>query len=146
LAQSSKIPVAGFIPAIHVFVPAAPTFQTWMPGIKPGTGLFVADWKRTTHNLRMAGWFYMMTNRKNGTLHGGSAVDLARRAWEHREGVVDGFTKSYGLKRLIYFERYDDIREARRREEAIKHWPRAWKVRLVQSMNPDWADLYDRLL
>jgi putative endonuclease len=69
----------------------------------------------------MAGWFYMMTNRKNGTLYGGSAVDLVRRAWEHREGVIDGFTKKYGLKRLVYFERYDDVREARRREEAVKH-------------------------
>jgi putative endonuclease len=65
---------------------------------------------------------------------------------EHREGVADGFTKRYGLKRLVYFERYDDIREARRREEAIKHWPRAWKVRLIHRDNPDWDDLYDRLL
>jgi putative endonuclease len=94
----------------------------------------------------MAGWFYMMTNRKNGTLYGGSAVDLVRRAWEHREGVIDGYTKKYGLKRLVYFERYDDVREARRREEAVKHWPRAWKVRLIHSMNPEWDDLYDRLL
>ena len=64
----------------------------------------------------------------------------------YNEGVVDGFTRKYGLKRLVYFERYDDIREAQRREEAIKHWPRAWKVRLIHSLNPDWDDLYDRLL
>ena len=94
----------------------------------------------------MAGWFYMMTNRKNGTLCAGSAVHLARRAWEHREGVIDGFTKTYRLTRLVYFERYDDVREARRREETIKHWPRAWKVRLIHGVNPDCDDLYDQLL
>jgi putative endonuclease len=68
----------------------------------------------------MAGWLYMMTNRRNGILYLGSAIDLGRRAWEHREGVIDGFTKRYGLKRLVYFERYDDIREARRRDGARK--------------------------
>jgi putative endonuclease len=98
------------------------------------------------HNLAMTGWVYMMTNRRNGTLYVGSAVHLARRAWEHREGVVDGFTKQYGLKRLVYFERHDDIRAARHREGIIKHWPRAWKVRLIHRDNPDWDDLYDHLL
>jgi len=118
-----------------------------MPGTSPGTGVyFFSIEKKIGYILRMSGWFYMMTNRKNGTLYGGSAVDLPRRAWEHREGVIDGFTKRYGLKRLVYFERYDDIREARRREEAVKHWPRSWKVRLIHSVNPDWDDLYDRLL
>ena len=118
-----------------------------MPGTSPDTGVcFFSIEKKVGYILWMSGWFYMMTNRKNGTLYGGSAVDLARRAWEHREGVIDGFTKRYGLKRLVYFERYDDIREARRREEAVKHWPRSWKVRLIHSMNPDWDDLYDRLL
>jgi len=79
-------------------------------------------------------------------LYVGSAVHLARRAWEHREGVVAGFTKQYGLKRLVYFERHDDIRTARQREETIKHGPRSWKVRLIHGDNPDWDDLYDRLL
>ena len=94
----------------------------------------------------MSGWVYMMTNRRSGTLYVGSAVHLARRAWEHREGVADGFTKEYRLKRLVYFEHYDDIRDARQREQTIKHWPRAWKVRLIHRDNPDWDDLYDRLL
>jgi putative endonuclease len=94
----------------------------------------------------ISGWVYMMTNRRNGTLYVGSAIRLARRAWEHHEGVVDGFTKQYGLKRLVYFEQYDDIRAARHRESIIKHWPRAWKVRLIHRDNPDWDDLYERLL
>jgi putative endonuclease len=92
------------------------------------------------------GWVYIMTNRRNGTLYVGTTVDLARRAWEHREGVADGFTKRYGLTRLVYAERCDDILAAKQREMNMKHWPRAWKVRLIHRENPDWGDLYDRLL
>ena len=91
------------------------------------------------------GWVYIMTNRPNGTLYVGVTSDLARRAWEHREGVADGFTKRYGLKQLVYAERYDDIRTAIQREKTLKHWPRAWKVKLILTDNPDWDDLYERL-
>ena len=82
-----------------------------------------------------------MTNRRNGTLYAGVASDLPRRAYQHRESLVDGFTKRYGLKMLVYYERHDDIRTAIQREKTIKHWPRAWKVRLIHGMNPDWKDL-----
>ena len=91
------------------------------------------------------GWVYIMTNRPNGTLYLGVTSDLARRAWEHREGFVDGFSKRYGLKRLVWFERHDDIRAAIQREKTMKHWPRAWKVRLILSANPEWDDLYTLL-
>ena len=67
----------------------------------------------------------MMTNRRNGILYVGATVDLARRAWEHREAVADGFTKKYGLKRLVYMEEHQDIYAAKQREMNIKHWPRA---------------------
>jgi putative endonuclease len=92
------------------------------------------------------GWVYIITNRRNGTLYVGTTVDLARRVWEHREGVADGFTKRYGLTRLVYAERHNDILAAEQREGNMKHWPRAWKVRLIHSENPGWRDLYDRLL
>lgn len=91
------------------------------------------------------GWFYITTNRPNGTLYVGVTSDAARRAWEHREGVAEGFTKRYGLKLMVYLERHDDIRTAIQREKNLKHWPRAWKVRLIQAENPAWDDLYDRL-
>ena len=91
------------------------------------------------------GWVHIMTNRPNGTLYVGVTSDLARRAWEHREGVADGFTKRYGLKQLVYAERYEDIRTAIQREKNLKHWPRAWKVRLILTDNPNWDDLYVRL-
>jgi putative endonuclease len=88
------------------------------------------------------GYVYFMTNRPNGVLYVGVTSDLIRRVYEHRCGFVDGFTRRYGLKRLVYFERYEDIRDAIQREHNIKHWPRAWKVRRIMIDNPDWNDLY----
>ena len=87
------------------------------------------------------GWIYIMTNRPNGTLYTGVTNNLARRVFEHREGLLEGFTKSYGLKRLVYYERYENISDAIQREKNIKHWPRAWKARLILDMNPGWRDL-----
>ena len=87
----------------------------------------------------------MMTNRPNGTLYLGVTSHLARRVWEHRQGAVAGFTSRYGLKRLVWAERHDDIRSAIQREKTMKHWTRAWKVRLIIASNPTWGDLYDRL-
>ena len=90
------------------------------------------------------GWVYLMTNRPNGTFYVGTTTNIARRAWEHREGVADGFTKKYRLKRLVYAEWHDDILAAKQREMNIKHWRRAWKVALILWDNPQWDDLYDR--
>ena len=92
------------------------------------------------------GWIYILTNRPNGTLYVGVTSDLARRVQEHRDGVLDGFTKRHGLKRLVYAKRHDDIRMALQREKNIKHWSRAWKVRLIHADNPEWDDLYDQLI
>jgi len=90
-------------------------------------------------------WLYIMTNRPNGTLYIGITSDLPRRAWEHREGIVEGFTTKYGLKRLVYFEGHETILGAIQREKTMKHWRRAWKVRLIMERNPGWLDLYDLL-
>ena len=98
------------------------------------------------HGSMRGGWVYIMTNRANGTLYVGVTSDIARRAWEHREGVAAGFTKRYGLKRLVYVERHDEIAAAIQREKTMKHWPRAWKVNLIRERNPDWDDLYETLL
>jgi putative endonuclease len=91
---------------------------------------------------RMSGWVYFMTNKPNGILYVGVTSNLARRAFEHREGVLPGFTKRYGLKRLVYYEAFDDISSAIQREKTIKHYSRAWKVGLIGEMNRDWRDLY----
>jgi putative endonuclease len=91
------------------------------------------------------GWVYIITNKPNGTLYVGVTSNIQRRVWEHREGVADGFTRQYGLKRLVYAERHEDIRTAIQREKNMKHWPRTWKVRLILATNRQWADLYDQL-
>jgi putative endonuclease len=91
------------------------------------------------------GWVYIMTNRPNGVLYTGVTADIARRAYEHREGIVPGFTKRYGLKRLVYMEHHETIAAAIQRESNIKHWPRAWKARLILDGNPEWLDLYETL-
>jgi putative endonuclease len=91
------------------------------------------------------GWVYIMTNRRNGTLYIGVTSDLVRRVWEHREELAEGFTKRYGLKRLVHAERYDDIRDVIQREKNLKRWPRAWKLTLIGRNNPSWDDLYASL-
>lgn len=91
------------------------------------------------------GWVYMMTNRPNGTLYIGVTSDLSRRVYEHREGLVPGFTKRYGLKRLVWHTRFEDIRDAIQHEKNMKHWLRGWKVRLILQENPEWRDLYEEL-
>jgi putative endonuclease len=86
----------------------------------------------------------MMASRRYGTLYIGVTGDLARRAWEHREGVVKGFTATYNCKRLVWWEPHDLITEAITREKQLKEWKRDWKIRLIETDNPDWDDLYGR--
>jgi putative endonuclease len=91
------------------------------------------------------GWVYIITNEPDAALYTGVTSNIARRAFEHREGLIDGFTRRYGLERLVLTEFYEDIRNAIQRESNIKHWSRAWKVRLIHAANPDWRDLYEDL-
>jgi putative endonuclease len=93
-----------------------------------------------------AGCVYIMANRKNGAIYIGVTSDLVKRVWEHREGVVAGFTREYGCKLLVWYEAYDDLQEARRRELQMKEWKRAWKIRLIEEKNLDWDDLWPTLL
>ena len=90
-------------------------------------------------------YVYIMTNRIYGTLYIGVTNDIARRVWEHKEGVVAGFTKRYGLKMLVYFEEFESISDAIRREKRLKQWNRAWKIALIEKQNPYWEDLYPLL-
>ena len=107
-------------------------------------GLVPAIHAGQPHNMR-EGWVYIVTNGPNGTLYIGVTSNLAQRIWQHRAGVFKGFTKRYGLTRLVWYEPLPDIRNAIQRERTMKHWPRAWKVRLILDMNPGWDDLYDTL-
>jgi putative endonuclease len=92
------------------------------------------------------GYVYVMSNRPNGTLYVGVTADVLRRAYEHRVGAVAGFTQRYGLQRLVYFERHEEIVSAIQRKKAIKGWRRAWKVRWIQQFNPEWENLYPLLI
>ena len=85
---------------------------------------------------------YMLASGRNGTLYTGSAIDLSHRVWEHKEGLTPGFTSRYGVTMLVWYEPHERIIDARNREYAIKRWRRAWKLALIEAMNPGWSDLY----
>ena len=93
----------------------------------------------------MGYWVYILASARNGTLYVGVTNDLARRVQEHREGAVPGFTRTYGVTRLVHAEPHDDIRIAIEREKRLKKWRRAWKLALIEETNPDWRDLYPDL-
>jgi len=88
---------------------------------------------------------YILASRRNGTLYVGVTNNLIGRVSEHREGLVPGFTKRYGVKMLVYFEEHHDIDEAIRREKRLKRWRRQWKLDLIESKNPQWRDLWIEL-
>jgi putative endonuclease len=90
-------------------------------------------------------YVYILASRRNGTLYIGVTSDLRRRVWEHREGLIPGFTKTYGVKMLVYFETFDDIHAAIARESRLKKYKREWKMNLIQKDNLEWCDLYETL-
>ncbi|MGJ3231213.1 MAG: GIY-YIG nuclease family protein [Oceanicaulis sp.] len=89
---------------------------------------------------------YMLASRRNGTLYCGSTIHLARRIFEHKEGVNSRFPAKYGVTRLVWYELHGEIGAAVQREYRIKQWKRAWKLRLIEEMNPTWRDLYEDLI
>ncbi len=94
----------------------------------------------------MPGYIYILASARNGTLYIGVTSDIGRRVWEHREGLVEGFTKRYGIKTLVYYEAFEGIADAIYREKRLKKWNRAWKLELIESSNPEWNDLSSTLL
>lgn len=91
------------------------------------------------------GFVYIMASRRNGTIYVGSTVHLVQRAWQHRTGAIEGFTREHGCNLLVWYEVHDDLQQARWRERQIKKWNRSWKLKLIEEMNPHWADLYDAI-
>jgi len=92
--------------------------------------------------MEKASYVYILASGLNGTLYIGVTSNLIKRVWEHREGVVDGFSKQYSVKHLVWYEVHTEITEAIRREKQIKKWERRWKVEMIQKSNPRWRDLY----
>ncbi len=92
------------------------------------------------------GFVYILASKRNGTLYIGATSDLARRVEEHKQDVVEGFTKRYQVHTLVYYEAHEDIRDAIERERQLKKWERKWKLRLIEELNPNWVDLSEGLL
>ena len=86
-----------------------------------------------------------MASKKNGTLYIGVTNNLIRRVYEHKDGLLDGFTKKYQVKNLVYYEIHNSMYEAIKREKAMKKWLRKWKIKLIEKENFDWRDLYDEI-
>ena len=91
------------------------------------------------------GYIYLMASGRNGTTYLGVTSDLLKRVWQHRNEVIDSFSKTYGCTRLVWYAAFDDMQQARQRELQMKKWKRAWKVELIERDNPQWLDLFDRL-
>ncbi|MDR3375713.1 MAG: GIY-YIG nuclease family protein [Ancalomicrobiaceae bacterium] len=91
-------------------------------------------------------WVDILASQRNGTLYTGVTNDLARRVWEHREGFRKGFTAKYAVVRLVWCEEHRYTNNAIQREKNIKHWPRQWKINLIEAGNPDWDDLYESFI
>lgn len=89
------------------------------------------------------GFVYIMASRQNGTIYLGVTSNLPGRAYQHRNGLVEGFTRKYGCKLLVWYEAHDELENARWRELQLKKWNRQWKLRLIEEMNPEWNDLFE---
>ena len=94
----------------------------------------------------MTYWVYILASGPGGTLYVGVTNNLVRRVYEHREGLVGGFTRRYRINSLVYFEPHETIVAALQREKNIKHWSREWKIDLIVASNPDWRDLFDDII
>jgi len=89
---------------------------------------------------------YILASKQNGTLYIGVTSDLVKRGWEHRNGLVEGFTKNYSVHSLVYYEAHDEMLAAIAREKQLKKWNRAWKLRLIEKSNPEWRDLWPEII
>jgi putative endonuclease len=88
---------------------------------------------------------YILTSTRNGTLYVGVTSDLLARVWQHRNGIVAGFTHKYNVHRLVYYELHETMYEAITREKQLKKWRRNWKIQLIEKGNPSWTDLWDEI-
>ncbi len=89
---------------------------------------------------------YLLSSKRNGTLYVGVTSDLVKRVWEHRNNLVEGFTKRYGVHQLVWYELHESMESAIKREKRLKGWKRKWKVQLIESRNPNWEDLYFKII
>ena len=96
--------------------------------------------------MSRSGFVSILASRKNGMLYTGVTIDLARRIWEHENGIGSTFTRQYGVTKLVWFEEHELVTKAITREKTIKKWPRQWKINAIEALNPDWDDLRQWLM
>jgi len=89
---------------------------------------------------------YILASKRNGTLYVGVTSNLQKRAWEHKNDLIEGFTKKYAVHRLVYYELHEDMVSTIRREKQMKKWNRGWKLELIERENPDWRELWEGIL
>ena len=117
-----------------------------MCGVSEAKSLFTCTILRCDISFMRQGYVYILASKRNGTLYTGVTSDLAYRLYEHQNDLKPGFTSKYGVKTLVWFEVHDLITDSISREKKIKKWPRAWKLDLVEAMNPCWDDIAHYLL
>ena len=91
-------------------------------------------------------FIYILASKRNGTLYIGVTSNLPKRVWEHKNNLVEGFTKKYNVHNLVYFEQTENAQSAFLREKQLKKWKREWKIELIEKDNPEWKDLYEKIL
>jgi putative endonuclease len=94
------------------------------------------------YNVKNQYYIYILANKRNGTLYIGVTSNLVKRVYEHKNNIIEGFSKKYNIHKLVYYEITDDIESAIRREKQLKKWNRKWKINLIENSNPEWIDLY----
>lgn len=91
-------------------------------------------------------YVYILTSKRNGTLYVGVTSNLVKRIWEHKNKLVEGFSKRYGIDKLVYYEQFRDVESAIKREKRLKNYNRRWKLELIEKLNPEWKDLYEDMI
>ncbi len=100
---------------------------------------------KTLYNIKNQYYFYILASKENGILYIGVTSNLVKRVYEHKNNIIEGFTKKYNIHKLVYYETTNDIESAIRREKQLKKWNRKWKIELIEKNNPKWRDLYFEL-
>jgi len=136
---------------VKVVIPPSPdVIQPRNDVIPPNGGIHGRGCVSTTNSRKypMLGipTVYILANKPHGTLYTGVTSQLTKRLWQHREGCADGFTKRYGIMRLVWYEQHADMVTAIKREKTIKRWPRRWKFSIIQGSNPEWKDLWSAIV
>jgi putative endonuclease len=102
--------------------------------------------RESRHSMTKQPAVYILTSQRNGTLYIGVTSNLQKRIWEHKNNLIEGFTKKYGVHQLVYYELHQDMMSAITREKQMKKWNRAWKVELIERQNPEWKDLWEGII